>query len=242
MSNADRFLNAYAQIEKELKRILDVKRHPRFYELLDLACKKNNQVIHKYKCDLKEFGDLRNAIVHNRAGGKIIAQPTDDTVEKIEKIARLLLKPPQVLPLFQKKVVTISANAPLSNAIKSLGKYNYSQLPIIKEGMIIGLLTSNMIIRWLSTRLDDREVKLDDREVKLDEMYVQDLLPFSGTKDNYKIVPATTTLFEAQEHFFRYQEKSHKLESVLITENGKPDEKLLGIITNLDLPLLQKEL
>ncbi|NMA65172.1 MAG: CBS domain-containing protein [Clostridiaceae bacterium] len=234
MTNADRFLNAYAQIEHELQKCLDLKRHRRFYDLLDLTCK-DNPVINKYKFDLRKFGDLRNAIVHDRADGEVIAQPNDDVVKKIEKIARLLLRPPLVVPLFQKEVATISFDAPLSRAIKAMGKYNYSQLPVMKDNKIAGLLTSNMVVRWMGARLE-KEI------YNLQEAYVWDVLPFSGAKDNYRVVPATTSLFDVQELFFRYQVKVHKLEAVLITRKGKLDEQILGIITNLDLPLLQREL
>jgi predicted transcriptional regulator len=234
MTNADRFLDAYAQIEHELKKELNLKRHVRFYELLDLACKKN-PVVRRYKFDLQEYGDLRNAIVHNRGGGKVIAQPNDDTVKKIERIAGLLTKPPRVISFFQKEVITVAAEEPLSKALRLLDRYNYSQLPIIKKDVIAGLLTSNMIVRWMAAALENDCIGLQ-------EVCVRDLLSFSGKKDNYKIVAAMTSLYEVQDLFCLYQAKAHKLEAVLITRNGRPEEKILGIITNLDLPLLQRQL
>ena len=54
---------------------------------------------------MKEYGDLRNAIVHDRADGKVIAEPNDDVVVQIEKIAALLLEPRRLYRFFRKKVL-----------------------------------------------------------------------------------------------------------------------------------------
>lgn len=234
LNNAERFLNAYAEIEHELQRILNLKEYRRFYDLLERAAR-FNPVIDRYKFDLRKYGDLRNAIVHDRIDGMIIAQPNDDTVSNIEKIARLLLKPPAVVPLFKKEVATIPVEASLARAIRVMGKHRYSQVPVIDEGSVTGLLTSNMIVRWMGVQLEKGEINLHDTAVS-------EVLPFSGSKDNYKVVASRVTLFDVLELFINYREAAHKLEAVLITPNGRPEEQVVGIITNFDLPLLQREL
>lgn len=234
LNNAERFLNAYTEIEHELQRILDLGEHRRFYDLLERAAR-INPVIDRYKFDLRKYGDLRNAIVHDRIDGKIIAQPNNDTVSDIERIARLLLKPPPVVPLFKKEVISLPVDAFLARAIRTMSRHKFSQLPVIEEGSIAGLLTSNMIVHWMGKQLEKGEIDLHGTRVG-------EVLPFSGPKDNYKIVAAGATLFDVLELFFNYRESAYKLEAVLITTNGRPEEQILGIITNLDLPLLQREL
>jgi predicted transcriptional regulator len=234
MCNAERFLNAYAAIEHELQKILDLKEHRRFYDMVDMAAKVN-PVIGRYKFDLREYGDLRNAIVHDRADGKIIAIPNDDAVESIETIVNSLLKPPQVIPLFQKEVLTLAIGDPMIRALRLMSKHAYSQAPVFDRDTITGMLTSNLIVRWMGASLAEDAFDLDSTTVG-------DVLHYAKSGDNFEIIPASTSLFNIPELFLRYQMEGGKLEAVLITQNGKRNETLIGIITNRDLPLVQREL
>ena len=48
---------------------------------------KKNAVVKRYENDLREFADLRNAIVHNLTNPAFtIYEPPDSTVEKIKMI------------------------------------------------------------------------------------------------------------------------------------------------------------
>jgi CBS domain-containing protein len=234
LSNAERFLNAYAVIEHELQRILDLKDHRRFYDMVDMAAR-INPVIGRYKFDLREYGDLRNAIVHDRADGKIIAIPNDEAVESIEAIVRALLEPPKVIPLFQKEVLTLSTGDPMTRAIRLMSKHAYSQAPVLDRGAIAGMITSNLIVRWMGAGL------AEDR-FDLDKTTVGDVLRDAKGGDYFEIIPASTSLYDIPDLFFRYQMEGGKLEAVLITRHGGRGEPLLGIITNRDLPLVQREL
>lgn len=234
MENAERFLNAYAVIEHELQKILNLKVHRRFYDMVNMAAKVN-PVISRYKFDLREYGDLRNAIVHDRADGKIIAVPNDDTVAHIEAIASALVAPPRVLPLFQKKVLILKTSDPMTRAIRLLSKYAYSQAPVLEQDVIVGLITSNLIVRWMGHSLAAGTFDLENTTVGaiLDELRCAKC---------FEIVSADTSIYEIPELFLYYQEQGSKLEAVLITEKGGDREPLLGIITNRDLPLVQRHL
>ncbi|HOL16695.1 MAG TPA: CBS domain-containing protein [Bacillota bacterium] len=234
MENAERFLNAYAVIEHELQKILDLKDHRRFYDMVDMAAKVN-PVISRYKFDLREYGDLRNAIVHDRADGKIIAVPNDDTVAHIEAIASALVAPPRVVPLFQKKVLTLQTSDPMTQAIRLLSKYTYSQAPVLEQDTIAGLITTSLIVRWMGHSLDEGTFDLENTTVGaiLDQLKCMKC---------FEIVSAATSLYEIPELFLSYQEHGGKLEAVLITRYGSNREPLLGIITNRDLPAVQRHL
>lgn len=232
--NSDRFLQAYSDIEHEMARILKLKEHRRFFELIDKSAKVN-PVIEKYRFDLKEYGELRNAIVHDRAGGEVIAEPNNHAVEHIEHIARLLLKPPRVVPLFQKEVLTLSVNDSISRAIRELSRMSYSQLPVKHENETVCLLTSNMIIKWMGKTL--AESKLDIENTNL-----QDVARIAGHESNYEVVSVNKSLLDIPDLFYHWQQQGRKLEAVLITQNGKTTEPPVGIITNRDLPRVHKAL
>src|SRR5690606_29731937 len=117
VKNSDRFLVAYNRIEKLLSAKVDEEGYFPFYRLIDKV-KIKNSVVRKYEDDLREFGDLRNAIVHNRTGiDFVIAEPHDDIVERIEQIEGKLGNPLSVGALFGCKVHTLQTTDSLSDAL-----------------------------------------------------------------------------------------------------------------------------
>lgn len=235
LNNADRFLNAYSAIEHEMERILNLKDHRRFFELVDKSARVS-PVIDQYRFDLKEYSELRNAIVHDRAGGEIIAVPTDEVIARIERIVVLLLEPPKVSPLFLKEVLTLSCSHPVSRAIREFGRMSYTQAPVIDDhGNTDCLLTSSMIVKWMG-------ITLENNSLDIEKTTVQDVAKTAGPEKNYEIVSVNMSLFDIPNLFYRWQQEGRKLEAVLITQHGVSDEKLLGIITNRDMPLIYREL
>ena len=83
--NSSRFLVAFNKIEKFLKEINDSKDYVTFFKSIDLAGRKN-ATVRKYEDDLREFADLRNAIVHHRTSTEYaLAEPQMEIVELIER-------------------------------------------------------------------------------------------------------------------------------------------------------------
>ncbi len=234
LSNAERFLNAFSAIEHEMKRILKLKNHRRFFELIDKSARVN-PVIERYRFDLKEYGELRNAIVHDRSGGEVIAEPNDYAVNHIEQIAGLLLEPPKVAPLFLREVLTLSVNDPISRAIRELSRMSYTQVPVLDGEETICLLTSNMIVKWMGLSLADDTLDIDNTTLK-------DVVQRVSDEINYEVVSVNQSLFDIPDLFYRWQQDGKKLEAVLITRNGDLSEPLVGIITNRDLPVVHRSL
>lgn len=91
MSNVDRFLAKYNQIHRHLCQLLDLYEEARFAEAIAEGRRSIPPVRWRYD-DLNRCRELRNTLVHTR-GDQYIAEPTDETVETIERIAGLLLDP-----------------------------------------------------------------------------------------------------------------------------------------------------
>jgi len=234
LSNAERFLNAYSAIEHEMERILNLKEHRRFFELIERSARVN-PVIERYRFDLKEYSELRNAIVHDRSGGEIIAVPIDEVVAHIERIAALLLEPPMVAPLFLKEVLTLSVSYPVSRAIRNFSRMSYTQAPLLDGDTMVGLITSNMLVKWMG-------ISLANDSFDIEKTTLQDVVKTVGNEGNYEVVSVNKSLFEIPNLFYCWQQEGKKLEAVIITQHGAVTEPLLGIITNRDLPLVHREL
>ena len=52
---------------------------------------------------------------------------------------------------------------------------------------------------------------------------------------NYQFISRYITIYEAEEIFKQGVERDRRFESPLITEHGRPHQKLIGIITPIDI-------
>ncbi len=230
MKNSERFLNAFITIEDFLREEIDANNYVTFYQLIDKATR-SNSAVRSYKDDLKEYADLRNAIVHERSGGNIIAEPNDYVVDRIERIVTMLERPPKVIPEFQMKVTTIKNSDSIAKALKLILEQSFSQVPVLKESKFIALLTANTITRWLGASVAEDVFNLS-------ETTVEKVLTFAEDEKNYLFIRRDTTMFEALELFGKSEEQGKHLDALLITQRGKPTEKIIGIITVSDLPTI----
>jgi predicted transcriptional regulator len=235
MVNSQRFLNAFNSIERHLHKLVKKEKVTSFYSLVDSAGESNAAVRH-FKTDLKEYADLRNAIVHERTDEHVIAEPNDEAVAHLERIAFLLLDPPKVLPDFQSQVRTLAITDPIANAVKVMYEQSFSQMPIYDAKTFSGLLTTNTVARWLGDNVQTGIVSLNDTLV------AHVFNNYTENKDNFSFLARDSTLFDVMEKFQKYQKGGKRLEAMLITDSGKLSEKLLGIITIWDLPRIQEKL
>jgi CBS domain-containing protein len=186
-------------------------------------------VVRRFEDDLKEFAELRNAIVHDRGGGYVIAEPNFRAVESIEQILEIITNPPRVIPSFQVEVLAFDIYTPVSEAIVSMASRDFSQVPITDKDNFKALLTTNTITRWLG-------LTAKDDIFCLSETAIGKVLEYSELLDNYKFISKKTTLFEAMEAFQSFENQGKRLDAALITESGKAKEKIIGIVTVADFP------
>ncbi|WP_342508019.1 CBS domain-containing protein [Sporosarcina sp. FSL K6-2383] len=226
--NSDRFIIAFNRIEKSMEKISGLSSYMPFSRLIDKT-KNINAVIRKFEVDLRECADLRNAIVHRRTDvDYAIAEPHDNVVELIEYIERELSKPVIVGDLFQRKVHTLRASDTLATGLKLIHDKRFNQIPIYENRKFVGLITAAGITYWLADKGADEIIS---REIPT----LLDIHYHEKQKNTYRFVERTLSVYEAEEYFKRAVVGGKRLEALLITENGRSEEKLLGIITPLDL-------
>ncbi len=226
MNNSERFLSAFSQIEQFLKDKVPRERHRSFYQLVELVGT-TELAVKQFEMDLKEYADLRNAIIHEHAGGVVIAEPNDYAVKDIECIAALIQTPPAVVPLFESDITELKENNTIALAVNMIYERSISQIPIRKESTITGLLTSNTISRWLGAQNKEKAIDLATP--------ISTVLRFTEEASNLTLISAGATVFDALDLFHRWEHEGKRLDAILITNTGKRDEKIIGIITISDL-------
>ncbi|WP_172794012.1 CBS domain-containing protein [Sporosarcina sp. HYO08] len=228
VKNSERFIVAYNRIEKILADKADSSDYSPFYRLIDKV-KITNSVVRKYEDDLREFGDLRNAIVHSRTDvDYVIAEPHDEIVERIELIEQKLGNPLTVGALFGCKVHTLQAGDPLTAALKLMSDTKFTQVPIYENGKFKGLMTAAGITYWLAGQSTEDVIP---REMPT----LSDVYNYENRKESYEFVDKDLSVYEAEDYFKRAISKGVRLEALLITDNAQSDGELIGVLRPFDL-------
>jgi CBS domain-containing protein len=192
-------------------------------------------VISRYYADLRQFAELRNVIVHERRGNRVIAEPTDETVAEFRIIAAALTNPPRLLPQFTRDVRTREAREPVGLAVADMRAASFSQIPITRDGEVRALLTSETVVRWLASQLEIGLVSISETPIAV---------VFFHTKEDDEIyaVAGKISLHDALSLFEEYATHGKTLDALVIAPGGRRDRAPAGILTVYDVPEVLKSL
>jgi len=227
---SEKFISAFCRLEDELRRITGSTTHESFSFMLDHASRYNTAFAH-YRDDLREFAELRNAIVHKRIGDQPIAEPHPEIVAQIEAIANIVTTAPKLESHFRKHVATCSPQDNVKHVLELFLKGKFNQAPVYNGKKLVGLLTSDAIAFWLADTYANADWA--DPLTK-----VQALLTYTSTRDDYVVLKGSQNIFDALEAFDNAYERGRHLKAIILTEDGSTNLPPLGIITMVEVPLL----
>ncbi len=219
-TNAERFLDAYASIEASLNRILGKAEYVNFSILLKQGAR-TNSVVKNHLSELKEFAELRNAIVHQRGSQEeIIAQPSDSATISIERIAYLLEKDQRMLSFATTPVKYAYMDTTQKQLLNMMLETHTTKIPVYGKDGFMGLATMETIAK---NAMNGKT-----------ELTAADLI--DKTKENRVVFFDKTQKIQAAIYEFDDAMNANRAAPIiLITENGKTSEKPIGIIASFDL-------
>lgn len=227
-SNAERFLDAYARIERKMGKICRETRYIPFGQLLS-RCARENRVILNHQEDLREYNELRNAIVHQRGRqNEIIAEPTISVTEDIERIADLLESDSSILQYASRPVKCVSAQSDIRDVFHLMEEMGTTKIPVYDNGVYGGVVTVEEIAAWgIDTDHADPTVRS---------------ILTSRKNERVLFLKKEASVESAIHGFESALNHGTALLAIIITEHGSLNEKPLGIITVADLPKILKAL
>lgn len=220
-SNAERFIIAFAKIEKALNRIT---KRPEYvpFRLNARISARYNPAVKNHLEDICDFAGLRNAIVHTRDGkSEIVAEPSDAITRDIERVAELLDKDRNVLQFASSPVIFGKASETIVQHGKRMYEHHTSIIPLYDDGKFSGLLTLSQILTYVVINGNYNGTAKDVLGVSKSEEVV-----FISSQSDIQ------TVIELYE---KYVKDWNHAPIILVTKNGTKDEEPLGMITPYDL-------
>ncbi len=231
-TNARKFINAYNTIDYAIRTQHNFKRSMSFSEVVRKAVSLN-YIVRKYEDDLVDFGRLRNAIIHSGNNDYIIAEPHDDVVQKIQHIAELISTPPKAIDAINdKNVLCVQNDVKLRDVIQLIAVSEFSNIPVYKDGGLIGVANGQRILDELGKKIADN-ISID-KYISITN--IEDILNVTNTLKYYDVVSKEVSIEQVLSLF----NKNRKLIAVLITKNGSLNEAPIGIITTADILTLNQ--
>ena len=230
-TRAERFLDAFNSIDYSLRVRYGLNRSMSFSDLIRKSVVLN-YIVRKYEDDLIDYSRLRNAIVHQGNMDKIIAEPHQDVVDRIEKIDRLINTPPKALDTVSRRdVLTVDAAETIDNVVRLIASSGYSNIPITDNGGIIGIANGQKILNVLGLELINGKPASEF----LKEPIIN-VLSALYSSVYYVIRDENITVEDALKIFH----DNSKMLAILVTKTGNEKEKPLGIITGADIMKMNK--
>ncbi len=232
MSNANIFISLYNKTDHYLKEQIRQERNYSFSRKLDIVAE-SNALVRRYRTSLKQFGQLRNAIVHEYRDEQIIAEPTESVVSEFQSIYNKITRPESAINVVGTHVVSIQKDCVVERAIRIMSENDISQVPVIGEEGFLGMFTPSMLFKTICEAQGEHLNSI--MKSRMDE-----ILKYSDRHRKVKFLNRHSSVFDVVEIYENTALKDHQIDAIIITESGEVHEMPLGIITDSDLPEIMK--
>lgn len=228
MDRAEEFIQLFNQVENFLTQLVRPQKFPRFWKLVEDASVLS-AAVRANSSELKQFGNLRNAIVHD-AGypSHIVAVPSEEALLRFKGIVHEVLEPPPLIPTFATQVRCFSPGDTLPGVLGFMRKQDFSQVIVRSSGGRLSMLTVEGITKWLADHVESNQASAS--KVTLDSVLALE------PPDSFIVMGPDKTIFDAADAFKNsIHRKATRLYAIAITEKGGKSDEPIGFVTPWDL-------
>jgi CBS domain-containing protein len=198
---------------------------------------KNTDFILAHGVEIDTLRGIRNVLEHGKVNGSYPVAVSDESLQTLSSIVALLKTP--CSKVGANRLVSTSPEKPFAEVVKAMADNNFSYIPVLDaDGKLLGVISENSILRMMASGKNEGAVY--DKNTK-----VADFMDFfkieNDMNEYFEFRPGNSYLYEIDSEFSRYDDKGRRLGAIFFTVNGRPDQKVMGLITSWDmLPYLSK--
>ena len=181
------------------------------------------------KYDFIDFcRECRNRISHNSYENDFIMYG-EKMIEKLEEIIEEIKHPYKVFDKSTKNVKYANLNDNVRDVMLEMMNKSYTHIPIYDNNKLIGIFSENTLFNYL---YKNKIIEVDENTTFND---IIDFISIDNAKEVIKFVARNKLYDDVCMEFIKEFKKGSKLSCVLVTENGKSSEKVIGILTSWDI-------
>ena len=175
--------------------------------------------------------ELRNLLTHNADDeGNPVCEPSKAMLDTLYKIIEYVESPKPALLYATpgERVLRAHPGDPALEVMRRMEKHGFSHVPVLEKGGISGIFSMRGVFSYV---LKHGGVGEDTRVRDFGELLEMN----RPGGERFLLLPASATYHDVRDAFERASERDSRLAAVFITENGKLDEPLMGMLTPWDV-------
>lgn len=236
MTRAEEYRVEFNKLEAVLKKRANARSEDSISSVVaTLVNTHMDRVVRQFERDIRQFIELRNAIIH-QSTDRAIAEPYDETVAALRQLVINIEKPKTAWDIATKDLIKLHMDDKLSGVVKLMAQMHITSLPIVEDGAVIGFISESTIVKIIDKAFEASGALIDESAVK--EVAYDP--PYGDDSDIYAYVTRKVTVYEIEDMFNDAIKKGKRLLAILVSDKGDATATPLGIITAWDLHKIDK--
>ena len=226
---ADIFLEIYRELEDLLEQKYSGKKLHYSSVVFEFLNSEDSAPIRE-KLDLCR--EIRNVLTHkSKLGGESVVEPSQTILNNLKQCIDFIKKPPLALNFATPSdmIMKASFSANVLKTMSKMYKNGFSHVPVLENSYFTGIFSMSTVFEYV---LKNPENPINYKTTIRD---LDRLLDISKQSENYYFAPRSLSSIEARKIFEQVQGKNKRISIIFITENGRKNERILGLLTPWDL-------
>lgn len=220
----EEFLDKYKQMENIVRNEYNLGDNDSIVNFLI-----NSKEFKHIENELDLCRDTRNLLSHNpKINGEYLVYPSEEMIKLLDEVIQKVTKPLKASNVMVKKseLCFMSMQDKVKDAMITMKEHSYKYIPILEDGVLVGMFSAKTILDIMTS--EGVDAFKDDATFESISKYIAIENVSSKT---FAFVGNSTPLCEVKDIFKEDVEHKERINIIFVTQHGKSDEKLLGIIT-----------
>lgn len=238
MTRAEEYRIEFNKLETMLKKRTNARSEDSISSVVSsLVNIRKDRVVKQFERDIRQFIELRNAIIH-QSTDRAIAEPYEETVNALRQLVVNIEKPKTAWDIATTELIKVGLEDSLSDVVGLMAQMHITSLPIVEDKEVVGFVSESTVVKIVDKAFRDEEggALIDEAKIK-DVAYDK---PYGDDTDVYAYVTRKVTVYEIEDMFNDAIKKGKRLLAILVSDKGDALAAPLGIITAWDLHKIDK--
>lgn len=236
MTRAEEYRIEFNKLETMLKKRANARSEESISSVVSsLVNIHKDRVVRQFERDIRQFIELRNAIIH-QSTDRAIAEPYEETVTALRQLVGNIEQPKTAWDIATTELIKVGLDDNLSEVVRQMAQMHITSLPIVEDKRVIGFVSESTVVKIVDKAFEHGGALIDEAKIK-DVAYDK---PYGDDSDVYAYVTRKVTVYEIEDMFNNAIKKGQRLLAVLVSDKGDASATPLGIITAWDLHKIDK--
>ena len=192
----------------------------------------------RYREELDVFRETRNLLSHHgKIDGQYIVEPSEAALVKLAEILEFAKNPPVAMmaAVPTRELFCADYEDSVTKIAEAMEKKGFSHVPVLDgRGILVGVFSVGTLFTFLRSGTDK-----DVRQLKIGDLG-EFIRPERHSTEQFAFVDRNASCYQIKKLFNHEGPEVRRVAAVFVTQNGKRNTPLLGMITPWDIMKISK--